>query len=64
MEKTNEMTFEEKFNRVTEIANSLEGKNIPLEEMMKTYEEWISLIKELEEEIKKAEQKINVVNKE
>ena len=64
MEKTNEMTFEEKFNRVTEIANSLEGKNIPLEEMMKTYEEGISLIKELEEEIKKAEQKINVVNKE
>ena len=58
------MTFEEKFNRVTEIANSLEGKNIPLEEMMKTYEEGISLIKELEEEIKKAEQKINVVNKE
>ncbi len=60
MDNPNKMTFEEKFNRVTEIANSLEGKNVSLEEMMKTYEEGIRLIKELEEEIKQAEQKIEV----
>lgn len=60
MDNPNKMTFEEKFNRVTEIANSLEGKNVPLEEMMKTYEEGIRLIKELEEEISQAEQKIEV----
>lgn len=60
MDSPNKMTFEEKFNRVTEIANSLEGKNVPLEEMMKTYEEGIRLIKELEEEISQAEQKIEV----
>lgn len=60
MDNPNKMTFEEKFNRVTEIANSLEGKNVPLEEMMKTYEEGIRLIKELEVEISQAEQKIEV----
>ena len=46
---------------MAEIANSLEGKNIPLEELMKTYEEGIALIKELEDEIKTAEQKIETV---
>ena len=61
MEKTNSKSFEEKFDRVTEIANSLEGKNIPLEELMKTYEEGIALIKELEDEIKTAERKIETV---
>ena len=61
MEKMNSKSFEEKFDRVVEIANSLEGKNIPLEELMKTYEEGIALIKELEDEIKTAEQKIETV---
>ena len=61
MEKTNSKSFEEKFDRVAEIANSLEGKNVPLEELMKTYEEGIALIKELEDEIKTAEQKIEIV---
>ncbi|MDO5330186.1 MAG: exodeoxyribonuclease VII small subunit [Bacillota bacterium] len=51
-------SFEQKLERLSEIVSKLEGDTLPLEESMKLYEEGTTLIKELEEELSKAEEKI------
>ncbi len=40
------MSFEKKLEKIKEISDSLENKEIPLEEMIKNFEAGVKLIKE------------------
>lgn len=51
-------TFEEKLDRLSEIAEKVENSTLPLEESLKLYDEGIKLVKELQEELSKAKDKI------
>ena len=55
------MDFKKKIDRLDEILEKIESKDISLEESMKLYEEATSLIKECEKEIKEAESKIEKI---
>lgn len=52
------MTFEEKMDRIGEIIELIKENKLDLEESCKLYEEAKILAKEIEEELKKAEEKI------
>lgn len=56
-----EMTFEEKLARLNEIVNKIQQDDISIDESIKLYEEGNALIKELEEALKKAEEKVEHV---
>ena len=57
-------SFEEKLKRLEEIVELLDMGEIPLEEMLKNYEEGIALTKELRKYLNEAEIRIiNVTNK-
>lgn len=53
------MTFEEKLKRLDEIVEVMRKNELPLEETVKVFEEGKKLIKELQEEITKAEEIID-----
>lgn len=52
------MTFEEKFGRLSEIVERLEGKAMGLEESLKLYQEGKALSTELAKELEEAKLKI------
>ncbi len=59
MEK--EVNFEKELNRLKEIVSLIQQKELSLDESLKLYEEGSKIIKVLEEELKKAEEKVEKV---
>ena len=55
---TKKQTFEEALNRLEELVTKLEGGNVPLDEMLKLYEEGAQLIKYCLGKLEHAENKI------
>jgi exodeoxyribonuclease VII small subunit len=53
--------FEDKLFRLNEIVKKMESENLPLDESVKLYEEAMKLSKELEEELKAAKAKVQLV---
>ena len=58
MPKEEKVSFEARLERLNEIVSKVEGETLPLEESMALYEEGLSLIKGLEEELSNAEEKM------
>lgn len=52
------MTFEEKMKRLDGIVSKIEGEELPLQETLSLYQEGKKLIRELQSELKEAEQKV------
>ncbi len=57
------MTFEQAMKRLEEIAQSLEGGDIPIEDSIKMYEEGIKLIEFCENKLNEAEKKIQKLSR-
>ena len=58
-----ELKFEDKMNRLNEIVDSLEKADVSLDDSLNLYEEGLKLSKELKEELKSFENKLNEINK-
>ncbi len=58
MAEKKEMSFEEKLRRLDEIVAKIEGEELPLQETLSLYQEGKILIKELQGELKAAEEKV------
>ena len=58
-----ELNFEAKLKRLEEITDKMENEVLPLDESLKLYEEGKKLIKELREELLKAEEAIKALQK-
>ena len=56
-------SFESEFDRLGKIVSRLEEGNIPLEEMLKLYEEGTVLVAKLSETLKEAELKVRTLSK-
>ena len=52
------MTFEEKMKRLDGIVSKIEGEELPLQETLSLYQEGKKLIRELQSELKEAEEKV------
>ena len=59
MEK--EVNFEKELNRLKEIVSLIQQKELSLDESLKLYEEGSKIVKVLNEELKKAEEKVEKV---
>lgn len=59
MEK--EVNFEKELNRLKEIVSLIQQKELPLDESLKLYEEGSRIVKLLNVELKKAEEKVEKV---
>ena len=53
--------FEKELNRLNEIVNRIQDESLPLDESVKLYEEGNKIIKLLEAELKKAEDKVEKI---
>ncbi|MBO5870720.1 MAG: exodeoxyribonuclease VII small subunit [Clostridia bacterium] len=58
---SNEMTFEQALSRLEQIVKSLEGGNVPLEDLIKLFDEGTSLVKLCTERLDKAEEKVKLL---
>ena len=58
MAEKKEMSFEEKLKRLDEVVAKIEGEELPLQEVLSYYQEGKTLIKELQSELKAAEEKV------
>ncbi len=56
-----EMTFEQAMARLEQIVRSLEGGNVPLEDLIKLFDEGTSLVKLCTERLDKAEEKVKIL---
>ena len=56
------MKFSEKLQKVENIVHKLEKEQLPLEEALSLYEDGISLIRELQNFLQQAEQKVMVLS--
>jgi exodeoxyribonuclease VII small subunit len=56
-------SFESEFDRLSAIVSRLEDGNIPLEEMLKLYEEGTVLAAKLSDTLKQAELKVRTLSK-
>lgn len=56
-----EVNFEKELNRLKEIVSLIQQKELSLDESLKLYEEGNKIVKLLNEELKKAEEKIEKV---
>ncbi|MBE6579750.1 MAG: exodeoxyribonuclease VII small subunit [Clostridia bacterium] len=56
-----EMTFEQALARLEQIVKELEGGNVPLDDLMRLYDEGTTLVKACTEKITAAEQKVRLV---
>ena len=59
MEK--EINFQEELNRLEKIVNAIQEKELSIDDSLKLFEEGQKIIKELSEELKKAEAKVEKV---
>ncbi len=53
------VSFEDKLKRLDEITSKIEGEELPLQEALSLYQEGKTLIKELQNELKEAEKKVD-----
>lgn len=58
MSEKKQMSFEEKLKRLDEVVGKIEGDELPLQEVLSLYQEGKTLIKELQSELKDAEEKV------
>ena len=56
-----EINFEKELNRLKEIVSLIQQKELSLDESLKLYEEGNKIVKLLNEELKKAEEKVEKV---
>ncbi|MBO6280355.1 MAG: exodeoxyribonuclease VII small subunit [Bacilli bacterium] len=56
-----QINFEEELNRLKQIVNDIQQKDISIDESLKLYEEGQKIISLLSEELKKAESKVEKV---
>lgn len=56
-----EINFEQELNRLKEIVSLIQQKDLSLDESIKLYEEGSEIVKRLNEELKKAEKKVEQV---
>ena len=63
MSEEKQVNFEEELNRLKQIVNDIQQKDIPIDESLKLYEEGQKIIALLNEELKKAENKVEKVIK-
>lgn len=57
----NEMTFEQALARLEQIVRSLESGNVPLEDLIKLFDEGTALVKLCTERLDKAEEKVRLL---
>ncbi|WP_022853788.1 exodeoxyribonuclease VII small subunit [Thermodesulfatator atlanticus] len=57
------MRFEEAFKLLEKIVHELEENDLPLEEALARYEEGVKLVRHLQNVLKEAEQKVEVLLK-
>lgn len=55
------VNFEKELNRLKEIVSLIQQKELSLDESLKLYEEGSKIVKLLEEELKKAEEKVEKI---
>ncbi len=58
---SNEITFEQALARLEQIVKSLEGGNVPLEDLIKLFDEGTTLVKLCTERLDKAEEKVKLL---
>lgn len=58
---SSEMTFEQAMARLEQIVRSLEGGNVPLEDLIKLFDEGTALVKLCTERLDKAEEKVKLL---
>ncbi|MBR6784556.1 MAG: exodeoxyribonuclease VII small subunit [Clostridia bacterium] len=56
-----EMTIEQALARLEQIVKALEGGNVPLEDLIKLFDEGTSLVKLCTERLDKAEEKVKLL---
>ena len=56
-----EKTFEQQLARLEQIVKELESGNVPLDDLMRLYDEGTALVKACTEKISAAEQKVRLV---
>lgn len=56
-----EITFEQAMARLEQIVKALEGGNVPLEDLIKLFDEGTSLVKLCTERLDKAEEKVKLL---
>ena len=59
--KDEEMSFEQALARLEEIVRALEGGNVPLEDLIKLYDEGTMLVKSCTEKLTAAEEKVKLL---
>lgn len=57
----NEVTFEQALARLEQIVKALEGGNVPLEDLIKLFDEGTNLVKLCTERLDKAEEKVKLL---
>lgn len=55
--------FEERYNRLERLVADLEAGNLPLSELLERFEEAVRLLKECDQMLKKAEERIELLTK-
>lgn len=63
MAKKNELGFEKSMSELEKIVEGLESGDLPLEEALKKFEEGVTLSRSLGDQLKVAENKIEVLTK-
>ncbi len=58
---SNEITFEQAMTRLEQIVKSLESGNVPLEDLIKLFDEGTALVKLCTERLDKAEEKVRLL---
>ena len=58
---SNELTFETALARLEQIVRALESGNVPLEDLIKLFDEGTSLVKLCTERLDKAEEKVKLL---
>ena len=56
-----EVNFEKELNRLKQIVNDIQQKDLPIDESLKLYEEGQKIVALLSDELKKAEDKVEKV---
>ena len=56
-----EINFEKELNRLKEIVSLIQQKDLPLDESLKLYEEGSKIVKALQEELNRAEEKVEKI---
>jgi exodeoxyribonuclease VII small subunit len=64
MPKSKEQKFEENLKRLEQIVDQLEGKEAPLEESLKLFEEGVRLARACQETLEKTKKKVELLIKE